>query len=192
MVASSPRRLVERCQLLTEDVDLRAAIAPSDQERATAWCVVPALAIPRGRWNAEQMKVMTDGIGLLVLDGLLIRRVGVDGRFGAELLGTGDLLRPWQGEDVHSTLPHTTGWRVIEPARLAVLDGGVAAPGQEYQTLIEQFPIHEGILLDWQPIDGNVHDAVTKALIEIHWPGNGLERYRDAGGSRCYSSAQRH
>ena len=135
MVASSPRRLVERCQLLTEDVDLRAAIAPSDQERATAWCVVPALAIPRGRWNAEQMKVMTDGIGLLVLDGLLIRRVGVDGRFGAELLGTGDLLRPWQGEDVHSTLPHTTGWRVIEPARLAVLDGGVAARLAQYPQL---------------------------------------------------------
>jgi len=134
-VALRPHRPADRCQLLREDVDLRSAIVPSEQERAIAHCVAPALSIPRGRWNADQMKVMADGIGLLVLDGLLIRRVGVDGRFGAELLGTGDLLRPWQGEDIYSTLPHTTGWRVIEPARVAVLDGGVAARLARYPPL---------------------------------------------------------
>jgi CRP/FNR family transcriptional regulator, cyclic AMP receptor protein len=134
-VGLSTHRAVDRCQLLAEDVDLRSTIAPSEQERAIAHCVAPALSIPRGRWNADQMNVMTDGIGLLVLGGLLIRRVGVDGRFGAELLGTGDLLRPWQGEDIYSTLPHTTGWRVIEPARLAVLDGGVAARLARYPSL---------------------------------------------------------
>jgi CRP/FNR family transcriptional regulator, cyclic AMP receptor protein len=135
MAALSPRRFVDRCQLLNEDVDLRSAIAPSEQERAIAHCVAPALSVSRGRWNANQMKVISDGIGLLVLYGLLIRRVGVDGRFGAELLGTGDLLRPWQGEDIYSTLPHTTGWRVIEPTRLAVLNGEVAARLATYPSL---------------------------------------------------------
>ena len=61
-----------------------------------------------------------------MLGGRLIRRVGVDGRFGAELLGEGDLLRPWQGEDAPPTLPQTTGWRVLEPARVALLDNRVA------------------------------------------------------------------
>jgi len=65
---------------------------------------------------------MRSGIGLLVLEGLLIRRVGIDGRFGAELLGQGDLLRPWQGENAEPALPQTTGWRVLEPVRVAVLD----------------------------------------------------------------------
>ena len=134
-MALSADRLVDRCQILREDADLRSAVAPSEQERAIAHCVAPALSIPRGRWNADQMRVMADGIGLLVLGGLLIRRVGVDGRFGAELLGTGDLLRPWQGEDIYSTLPHTTGWRVIDPARLAVLDGGVAMRLARYPSL---------------------------------------------------------
>jgi hypothetical protein len=46
---------------------------------------------------------MRDGIGLIVLRGRLIRRLGIDGRFGAELLGQGDVLRPWQGEDSVST-----------------------------------------------------------------------------------------
>ncbi len=135
MVAVSPRRFVDRCQLLAEDVDLRSVIAPSEQERAIAHCVAPALSIPRGRWNADQMRVMADGVGLLVLHGMLIRRVGVDGRYGAELLGAGDLLRPWQGEDIYSTLPHTTGWKVVEPARLAVLDGAVAARLAHYPAL---------------------------------------------------------
>jgi hypothetical protein len=62
------------------------------------------------------------GIGLLVLSGLLIRHVGVGGRFGAELLGEWDLLRPWQSEHDSPLLPVETGWAVIQPARLAVLD----------------------------------------------------------------------
>ena len=135
MVAVSPRRLVDRCQLLADDVELRSAIAPSDLERAIADCVAPAMSIPRGRWDAEHMKVMADGIGLLTLEGLLIRRVGVDGRFGAELLGAGDLLRPWEGEDIYATLPHTTGWRALEGTRLAVLDGAVAAQLARYPAL---------------------------------------------------------
>jgi hypothetical protein len=72
------------------------------------------------------------GIGLLILDGLLLRRVGIDGRFGAELLGEGDLLRPWQGDDIESTLSQTTRWRVLEATRLAVLDVEAARCLAEY------------------------------------------------------------
>lgn len=47
----------------------------------------------------------------------------MDGRFGAELLGAGDLLRPWQGEEQSPpTIPLSTVWQVIEPVRMAVLD----------------------------------------------------------------------
>jgi len=65
---------------------------------------------------------MRGGLGILVLKGLLIRRVGIDGRFGAELLGEGDLLRPWQDESDSPMLPLQTGWSVVEPARLVLLD----------------------------------------------------------------------
>lgn len=85
-------------------------------------CVARTIHLPRGRWSPEDAPPMGVGIGLLVMDGLLLRRVGIDGRFGAELLGEGDLLRPWQVEDFVPTLTRTTGWRVLEPARLAVLD----------------------------------------------------------------------
>jgi hypothetical protein len=69
------------------------------------------------------------------MEGLLIRRVGVDGRFGAELLGRGDLLQPWQGLDMPSTLGETTERRVLEPMRVALLDEGAARRLARYPEL---------------------------------------------------------
>lgn len=135
MTATARSPHIPRCHILHEDPDLCGLIPPRERERAIAYCIAPVLSVSRGRWEATQMKVMSGGIGLLVLDGLLLRRVGVDGRFGAELLGSGDLLRPWQGEDIPSTLPHTTGWRVIERARLAVLNEGAAERLAHYPVL---------------------------------------------------------
>jgi len=64
---------------------------------------------------------MDEGLGLLVLDGVMLHRVGIDRRFGAELLGEGDVLRPpyRPGE---STLTTTNDWLVLKSVRLAVLD----------------------------------------------------------------------
>ncbi len=56
-----------------------------------------------------------------MLDGLLLRRVGVDGRHAAELLGPGDLLRPWQHDpaiDARARVDVARGGA----ARCAVLD----------------------------------------------------------------------
>lgn len=115
------------CRLLAEDRDLADAVPAAQRARATNECLARVATVRRGEWSPEfEIPSDAQGIGLLVLDGLLIRRVGIDGRYGAELLGDGDLLRPWQGEDVAPTLPVTSGWRVIEPVRLAVLDASAA------------------------------------------------------------------
>jgi CRP/FNR family transcriptional regulator, cyclic AMP receptor protein len=113
---------LEVCRVLDEDADLAEAIPIERREQALRECLAVTVSVPVGRWRASQTPPPGEGIGLLVLRGLLIRRVGVDGRFGAELLGAGDLLRPWQGDGEPPTLPISTGWRVIEPARLALLD----------------------------------------------------------------------
>jgi hypothetical protein len=48
----------------------------------------------------------------------MLRRVGVEGRYGAELVGECDIVKPGQGEERRSpTLSFTTGWSVIEPTR---------------------------------------------------------------------------
>lgn len=123
------------CHVLSEDPDLAEFVDPRHRARAEANCVARTIRMPRGRWNVPGPEGLQEGIGLLVLEGLLLRQVGVDGRFGAELLGVGDLLRPWQSDDTRATLALTTGWKVLEPVRLAILDEAVARRFADYPTL---------------------------------------------------------
>jgi CRP/FNR family transcriptional regulator, cyclic AMP receptor protein len=125
----------QRSRVLEEDGDLADAIPLEERSAAIEYCVADVTILGRGNWEGQQEDMTPAGIGLLVLGGLLIRRVGVHGGFGAELLGQGDLLRPWQGERTTSSLSRTTGWRVLEPARIAVLDHRAAARFARYPQL---------------------------------------------------------
>ncbi|HMG97697.1 MAG TPA: helix-turn-helix domain-containing protein [Gaiellales bacterium] len=128
------------CRVLERDPDLAEAIPEERREQAVSECVARELAVPTGRWKATLAAPGSErGIGLLVLSGLLIRRVGIDGRFGSELLGEGDLLRPTQGEQEPPMLPVATGWRVLEPTRVAVLDDGFQARLASYPELAGRF-----------------------------------------------------
>ena len=123
------------CHVLREDSDLSEAIPLADRDKAFEECIAAAAWIPAGPWSGPQTDIMPDGIGLLVLQGLLIRHIRVTGRFSSELLGEGDLLRPWQGEQAGPTLRHTTDWRVLEPTRVAVLDATAARRLAQYPEL---------------------------------------------------------
>jgi hypothetical protein len=129
---------VTTCRILSEDPELAEAIPPPLRAQAIDNCVVAVRSVARGRWDPEAgvaAWVGPGGIGLLVIEGLLIRRVGLDDRFGAELLGEGDLLRPWQDDDGSGMISPTTGWRVLEAARLAVLDETAARVMAAYPQL---------------------------------------------------------
>lgn len=71
-----------------------------------------------GPWEPSTDALATE-LGLLLLDGLLTREVRMGPGRSVELLGEGDVLRPWQ-EDSASF--GRVRWQVLEPARLAVLD----------------------------------------------------------------------
>ena len=119
------------CRVLEEDADLAESIPAELRGQAVRECIARTAVIGRGAWPASSMGLHGDGIGLLVLDGLVTRRVDVEGRLGSELLGEGDLLRPWQ-EDEQPVLAMTTGWRVIEALRVAVLDEQFALRAARY------------------------------------------------------------
>jgi CRP/FNR family transcriptional regulator, cyclic AMP receptor protein len=109
------------CHVLREDAELAYAVAPERRQEAIDFCTATEIRLSAGHGGSETSP-LRDGIGILVLSGLLIRRVGIDGRFGAELLGEGDLLRPWQFETDSPTLALQLGWSIVEPTRLVLLD----------------------------------------------------------------------
>ena len=104
--------------ILDEDPDLASGLDATRLAAASRDLRATVLEVPVGRWEPNGLS--DDGIGLLILDGVLARRVGTQRRSGAELLGPGDLLRPAGAVPGDSIFQ--TSWRVIEPLRLAVLD----------------------------------------------------------------------
>ncbi|HEY5431597.1 MAG TPA: Crp/Fnr family transcriptional regulator, partial [Solirubrobacteraceae bacterium] len=126
MTASShAARPTNVCWVLREDPDLAEAIEPGRRAQAVEALVAREVRIPTGTWAGRAIPI-SDGIGLLVLEGVILHRVGIDGRFGAELIGEGDVLRSLQGEADASTLPLAVEWLILERARVAVLDGRFA------------------------------------------------------------------
>ena len=87
---------------------------------------MPTILLSRGDdWLRPDWPVaLKRGAGLLVLSGMLLRRIRLDGRYGAELLGPGDLLRPWEREDSAASIPRQEGWHVLAPSRMGILDLG--------------------------------------------------------------------
>jgi hypothetical protein len=81
-------------------------------------------SVDAGPWRPDQEYANTPGsIGLLVIDGLITRDLRIAGRWCSELLGPGDVLRPWDFEDAAGeSVQSDSSWTVLEPARIAVLD----------------------------------------------------------------------
>jgi CRP-like cAMP-binding protein len=111
--------------VLEADPDLAAAATGSADGVAS----LPALAIdlPPGPWEPPR-DARPDVLGLLVLSGLLIRRTTCGDVSCDELIGPGDLLRPWLAEHDGLIVPRAS-WEVTEPCRLALLNGNAVRLG---------------------------------------------------------------
>jgi CRP/FNR family cyclic AMP-dependent transcriptional regulator len=126
-------------RLLDHDPDLAVGLDRERLAEARRDVSVATLEFPRGPWRERVWPAqLRHGLGLLVLDGLLLRRVKLDGRFSAELVGRGDLLRPWQQDDAFASVSYTWDGRVLERSRLARLDLDFARRVSHYPELQAQ------------------------------------------------------
>jgi CRP/FNR family cyclic AMP-dependent transcriptional regulator len=110
-------------RVLDEAPDLVQSLPPAVAAEARR-IPVRVLEVPAGSWTFDSATLMPGHLGLLVLDGLLSRSVGVAGSAPfTELLGAGDLLRPWAGQSAElASVPVEARWEVLLRSRLAVLD----------------------------------------------------------------------
>jgi CRP/FNR family transcriptional regulator, cyclic AMP receptor protein len=109
------------CWVLREDPELAESIEPTRRAQAVQTLVAREVKIPSGVWAGRAIPI-DGGIGVLVLEGVMLQRVGIDGRFGAELVGEGDVLRAISQDVDDPTLPLTIEWLILEASRVAVLD----------------------------------------------------------------------
>jgi CRP/FNR family transcriptional regulator, cyclic AMP receptor protein len=126
-----------RVDLLERDAELARALPPGLRRGRGQGSPLSAgvLKLKRGPWEPDARQPAVDHLGFLVLDGLVGRRVLVPERGRSlELLGRGDLFRPWQDE---SASFEQLSWTVIEPAAIAVLDEPLAARAREVPQLLE-------------------------------------------------------
>jgi CRP/FNR family transcriptional regulator, cyclic AMP receptor protein len=125
--------LADPSHVLVDDPDLAGALEGRRLRTAQRDLIAATMIAYEGPWEPERdAESVRGGFGLLLLEGLVVRRVGRTGRFGAELLGPGDLMRPWQHDGEDATLPFDTSFRVIEQTRLALLDLRFAARAAPY------------------------------------------------------------
>ena len=122
MIQSDVIRVLEVDPELGQDLEPAALAVARPRAIARAMCLEP------GRWQpfAEEWE-HRGHLGLLIVDGFLARTLQLGARRGAEIVGPGDVLRPWVRLADYSSVPLDEGWDVLEPARLAVLDRRFAA-----------------------------------------------------------------
>jgi CRP/FNR family transcriptional regulator, cyclic AMP receptor protein len=132
----------QRMALLDLDPDLGAGLAADQFTRARAELAAPILRLPRGEWAGNAL-AQTDhqSIGLLVADGVIAREVVLGDTVSTELLGAGDLIRPWGRGGEPQLLVYTVRWQVLAEARLAVL-------GRAFGAAVARWPEVSAALLD--------------------------------------------
>jgi CRP/FNR family transcriptional regulator, cyclic AMP receptor protein len=113
-------------EVLAREPDLAIGLSEAELEGARSACRARTVAIARGDWDPGEHYREPDGFGLFLLSGFVVRRVGRGGRFGAELLGPGDLLRPWQTVGPLASRPFEPVWSVVAKAEVALLDAAFA------------------------------------------------------------------
>lgn len=115
-------------RVLEEDPELAVGLDPQSIQLATRHAIAAVEIVAPGPWTPSPPPDGSGGhLGLLVLDGLLMRDVRFAHAACAELIGRGDLLRPWDWEREVQTIRPEVTWTALQPVRLAVLDRRIAA-----------------------------------------------------------------
>jgi CRP/FNR family cyclic AMP-dependent transcriptional regulator len=118
--AASGQAISRIAIVLDEEPELAEGLSDNDLFVARRALRARVLDVPRGPWEPPRLK--DAAFGLLVLRGLFLRRVRVATVSSVELLGPGDVLRPWEKPFGLGVVPAVDDWRVVAPAEAAVLD----------------------------------------------------------------------
>jgi hypothetical protein len=123
--------------LLDAAPDLCSRLRPEQQD-AVRDLLVQTRRLWPGTWQATEGSDVGHGhLGLLILEGVMSRELHVAGIASAELVGPGDLVRPWRWDAADDLLPTDARWSVLSPTTVALLDRRVATELSHWPEIIE-------------------------------------------------------
>jgi CRP/FNR family cyclic AMP-dependent transcriptional regulator len=115
--------VADSISIVDADPELGDLLPAAERERARRETRTLVRRLSTGDWDvAAAEEPDAHHRGFLIVDGLISREVEVLGRRCVELIGAGDVIRPWSWDDEGSHVQAEVGWIVLEPARLAVLN----------------------------------------------------------------------
>ena len=130
---SRPLRPSDSVRLLEADLELGALLTPPRRAEATRDLVVRTHRLAVGPWDVTRLSgASADHVGLLLLDGVVARELVVADQVSTELLGPGDLVRPWQGTRGAGLLPVQAVWSILSTVSIAILDRRFAVETARY------------------------------------------------------------
>jgi CRP/FNR family cyclic AMP-dependent transcriptional regulator len=132
---TSERQLVG---VLDVDPELGERLDSESREAARRYAVAERVTLQPGPWEPhEQFGSGRGRLGLLVIGGLIKREVELANRACAELLGQGDVLRPWQEDAVGHFARLEPDWEILEPTEFAVLDRRFAVVAGRWPEILD-------------------------------------------------------
>jgi len=149
-------------RVLDADPDLAARLTGARLREARARLVARVMQQSAGAWPG--LESQSAELGVLVLEGVLVREILMEDTVSAELLGAGDLLRARPADHPARLLRSNVRWTVLSPARVAVLGSRCAA-------VVAVYPEVHAALLD-RVADRAERLAITQAICQL----NGVDR----------------
>ncbi len=120
-------------QLLECDPGLGKGLVEEERTSAAQALVAQGISLEPGPWQPGTRSPEPGHLGYLIVAGLLVRRVEIGSGSSVELLGRGDLLRPWQ-EDASSFC--TASWEVLERTTLVALGPRLARSAGRWPVVV--------------------------------------------------------
>jgi CRP/FNR family transcriptional regulator, cyclic AMP receptor protein len=139
---SRAARRFDLIRVLDMDPDLGSTLPEQRLAEARERLVARVHVVSPGPWPHERLRQSGPGsLGLLVLEGVIARELLLRDNVSTELLGEGDLVRPWQAHGPSRLLRSEARWTVLQQARIAVL-------GPTFATAVAHYPEVNAVLIE--------------------------------------------
>jgi CRP/FNR family cyclic AMP-dependent transcriptional regulator len=151
---------------LCDGLDPRILPGAARSAAATTW------SLSRGRWQSEPWMFDRRGsLGLMVIDGLIARQVLIGEMEAVELVGPGDVLRPWAEVDCEMAQQIRESWIVTRRARLALLDRAFAVSVSAWPEIAANISDRIAMRVGWMALCSAIQGIrrVDDRLLAILW-----------------------